>query len=414
MTCGGDPVDAVVLSEDSSKPVKSKVEDLDKLVEKIDNTTLLINYVTNSGKYQITFTPPGAGKLKLDVKLFGRRVKNCPLIIDVRANVPPICSFYGTDTALALCQPADLIMVPGFGSHRGEKHLYIVDTGNNRIVVVDASDFSPLYALDLPGMEEHGATGAALTPYDEGDDSPPNIVISNWRTKNVTECTLDGKVSGWRVVNRVLISLTDNPPQLVVQFTNASLNTPMNCDVTRAGQILIADSGAGAVFMFARDGKLLRRFTSPAASPLGINAVCHVAGRNGQDPRLLIADALVRVYNEKGSLIDQFGGVAAPKPKKEEAKAGKLTPAKETCYYNGVALDDSFDDGARVLCTKMPARGRGACVEVRKMCDGELLLSIDSHGSRLKRPCGIALDVSCKHVFVVDTASNCVRKYRYV
>ena len=49
------------------------------------------------------------------------------------------------------------------------------------------------------------------------------------------------------------------------------------------------------------------------------------------------------------------------------------------------------------------------------LSSGSLLSLIDSHGSRLKRPTGLAVGRRGDgHCYVVDIGGECVRKYRYV
>ena len=50
------------------------------------------------------------------------------------------------------------------------------------------------------------------------------------------------------------------------------------------------------------------------------------------------------------------------------------------------------------------------------MSDGSLVSVIDSHGSKLRRPTGVAVGRSRSdgHTYVVDIGGECVRKYRYM
>ena len=49
------------------------------------------------------------------------------------------------------------------------------------------------------------------------------------------------------------------------------------------------------------------------------------------------------------------------------------------------------------------------------MADGSLVSAIDSHGSKLRRPTGVAVGRSSDgHAYVVDIGGECVRKYRYM
>ena len=55
-------------------------------------------------------------------------------------------------------------------------------------------------------------------------------------------------------------------------------------------------------------------------------------------------------------------------------------------------------------------------MKVFNMSDGSLVSVIDSHGSKLRRPTGVAVGRhrSDGHTYVVDIGGECVRKYRYM
>ena len=59
-------------------------------------------------------------------------------------------------------------------------------------------------------------------------------------------------------------------------------------------------------------------------------------------------------------------------------------------------------------------------LKVFNMSDGSLISVIDSHGSKLRRPTGVAVARSQGghdndgHTYVVDIGGECVRKYRYM
>ena len=53
-------------------------------------------------------------------------------------------------------------------------------------------------------------------------------------------------------------------------------------------------------------------------------------------------------------------------------------------------------------------------LQVFDLSDGSLLSVIDSHGSKLKRPTGLAVSLLEENFcYVVDIGHDCVRKYRY-
>ncbi len=53
-------------------------------------------------------------------------------------------------------------------------------------------------------------------------------------------------------------------------------------------------------------------------------------------------------------------------------------------------------------------------MQVYNKDDGQLVSVIDSHGSKLRRPTGLAVSLASGHVYVVDIGGECVRKYRYM
>ena len=74
--------------------------------------------------------------------------------------------------------------------------------------------------------------------------------------------------------------------------------------------------------------------------------------------------------------------------------------------YGGLDVDEE----GRLVASRSE-KGR-SFVQVFRLSSGELLSTIDSHSSRLKRPSGVATTPN-HHVLVVDLGNDSIKKYRY-
>jgi len=65
--------------------------------------------------------------------------------------------------------------------------VFVLDAGNSRLAVLDGSSLRPRrYVTGVPGLEERGAVGLALT---RGGDAArgESVVLVNWRTRQLTQ-----------------------------------------------------------------------------------------------------------------------------------------------------------------------------------------------------------------------------------
>lgn len=109
----------------------------------------------------------------------------------------------------------------------------------------------------------------------------------------------------------------------------------------------------------------------------------------GPGGEIIVADSRIQVFSAKGDFLQEI-----------------YAEGKGNGRYGGVAVDsDGIIVASRTEKTKH-------FIQVFKMSDGTLLNTIDSHDSRLKRPCGLATTCD-KHVIVVDLGNDCIKKYRY-
>ena len=71
----------------------------------------------------------------------------------------------------------------------GRGQVYVVDTGNSRIKKLSPNlDF--IDHINNEGLEGRSATGVCM------GSSGDSLMVINWRTKTVTEMTLDGNTIG--------------------------------------------------------------------------------------------------------------------------------------------------------------------------------------------------------------------------
>jgi len=330
---GGDPV-TVTLMDQEDREVKVAVEDKE------------------NGTYVITFTPRKPGNHCLRISIFDRPIRDCPLYFEVTEHNSPLLSFGSRGVAdPGFVQPCSLAIGP-------QDKLYVVDTGNSRIKVL-SSNLDFISHIFNESLEGRSVTGVCL------GSSGDSLVTVNWRTKTVTEMSLDGRTIGG--------------------FSHDELVEPIAVAVTPDDNILIADNGVGAVLVFESSGKLKRRIGSKGKK-VGqfkeLGGVC--LGPAGE---VVVADTRILVFSAAGEFLRELGG----------GKGGR---------YCGVQVA-----GDLVLAARMEKGG--GTVQVLSLATGELVTTIDSHGARLKRPTGLAVSREQGGVWVVDIGHDCVRKYRY-
>lgn len=119
----------------------------------------------------------------MKVLIFDRPVKDCPLFFDVTDHNPPLISFGNRGAKeTGFMQPCN-VTVDGRGQ------VYVVDTGNSRIKKLSPNlDF--IDHINNEGLEGRSATGVCM------GSSGDSLMVINWRTKTVTEMTLDGNTIG--------------------------------------------------------------------------------------------------------------------------------------------------------------------------------------------------------------------------
>jgi tripartite motif-containing protein 2/3 len=356
---GGDPVSAVLSHLEDGTNVPTKI---------IDN---------RDGTYEVQFVPSKGGKYHLKVSIFGRPIKNFPLVFDTSYNNNPLCIYgcHGQDRH-QFVQPVGLAV-----GKNGQ--VFVLDTGNGRIKVLSQNDcsnspFEFVAHIEGHGLDNRSATGIALTVGGE------SLLVSNWRNKNITEVNFHG--------------------DFIRHFSHRDFVEPTYLAVNSRGEILVADNGAKSVFIFHSSGKLSRKVCASVSpsTPTTINTSSTSSTRKNQqlfgviealaigpNDEIIIADSRIQILSVEGE------------PLREIFPEGKLKG-----HYGGIA----FDEKGHLVATRVEKTK--SFMQVFEYSSGQLKFVINSNEAKLKRPCGLAT-TNDFYSIVVDCGNDCIKKYRY-
>ena len=216
-----------------------------------------------------------------------------------------------------------------------------------------------------------------------GPGDTGTLFVMNWRTKTVTELSIaeDGAT--------------------VNDFTHEDLSEPIDVAVDLEDNVLVADNGLGSILVFDPTGKHLRTFGTRGTKPGQFKdmAAIAVAPTTGE---IVVADTRIQVFSPEGNFIREIKPPAAAVVNNKDARGARGR-------YGGLALDSK----GFLLATR--TEKAKSFIQVFDFATGELYSTIDSHGSRMKRPTGLGVMEGdhARHLAVVDIGSDCVRKYRY-
>ncbi|XP_076030770.1 tripartite motif-containing protein 2-like isoform X2 [Oratosquilla oratoria] len=335
---GGDPVDAEVEEEANGEATETQV---------IDN---------EDGSYSVFFTPSSAGNHKVSVSIFGRAIKDSPLVVEVLDEHNPDIVYgskgSGKDQFL---QPVGLCIDEN-------EFVYVADTGNSRIKVL-SPHLKEVQHIVGDALEGRSVTGITRTP-------TGSLVFVNWRKKTITEVTSSG--------------------QLLSQFTHEQLEEPTTLAVNSEGEILVADNASNSIFVFLPGGKLLRKWGTRGNKPGQIGSISALS--TGPDNEVIIADSRIQVFSPEGQYQRTIFEAKGKSPRGT---------------YGGLFLDPK----GLLLATRQERNN--SCIQVFDFTLGSLIFTIDSKEAKLKRPSGLATTVD-GHVIIVDLGNDCIKKFRYM
>lgn len=312
---GGDPVTAELVHVNTDHQIATNIVD------------------RRDGSYDAKFIPPFSGQYRLLVSVFGRPIRTYPLEFEAAAHINPVCVYgsRGSDQH-EFVQPVSLAISPS-------EHIYVLDTGNNRIKVLSQNDcsnspFNFVKHITLQSLKSGASTGMALkkpppaTGQDELDD---HLLVANWRSK-------------------LIIELDAGTGALIKQFTHPDFVEPTLLAVTSRGEVIVVDNSARSIFIFREDGKLRLRIDAnaaiasinnsaaapsnsaghcaasltsaalppnPASAKQSRTSACHTANGNNfgtigaialdKDDNIIVASSRIAIFSsETGSLIRTF------------------------------------------------------------------------------------------------------------
>eukprot|EP00096_Caligus_rogercresseyi_P010753 TRINITY_DN4012_c0_g1_i1.p1 TRINITY_DN4012_c0_g1~~TRINITY_DN4012_c0_g1_i1.p1 ORF type:complete len:730 (+),score=178.78 TRINITY_DN4012_c0_g1_i1:154-2343(+) len=356
---GGDPLTASVVDSEGKETPLSILDNAD-------------------GTYSISFTLHSLGSYCLKVFIFGRPIKDTPLFFDVGEHNDPVLTFGSRGIKeKGFSQPCNAALDSTHGT------LYVIDTGNSRIKVL-SENLTFLRHIHNDALEGRSVTGICLNER----STWKSLWTINWRSKTVSEISIS---SG----------------ETLSSFTHEELSAPIDLaywkgEAPEEDRILVADNGLGSVLAFdAASGTLdfrLRPHSSLLKGKLKTQAknncqnrfkdlsAVSVAASHGHI--LIAAGPELLLYDGRGAFLRSFH-----------------TPEK------GRFLGVVADDRGFLLATR--SEKSKSLIQVYDYDKGTLYSSVDSHGSKMKRPTGLAVYPD-KHVLAVDLGNDCVKKYRYL
>ncbi|XP_047481478.1 tripartite motif-containing protein 2-like isoform X1 [Penaeus chinensis] len=336
-TTGGDPLESEVKSEGGDL-IDSQIED------------------NEDGTYSVFFTPENGGNHSVAVKIFGRPIKESPLIVEVLDEHNPDIVYgsrgSGKDQFL---QPVGICI-------DDNEYMYVADTGNSRIKVL-SPQLKEVQHIVGDALEGRSVTGITRTP-------SSSLAFVNWRKKTITEVTSSG--------------------QLLSQFTHDQLKEPTTLAVNCDGEILVADNAANSIFVFLPGGKLVRRWGVKGNKPGQLGSIAALC--TGPENEVIVADSRIQVFSPEGQYVRTIFETKGKGPKGT---------------YGGLFLDPK----GLLLATRQERNN--SCIQVFDYILGTLIFTIDSREAKLKRPSGLATTQD-GYVIIVDLGNDCVKKFRYM
>ncbi|KAJ1372907.1 hypothetical protein KIN20_035218 [Parelaphostrongylus tenuis] len=306
----------------------------------------------NDGTYELSFLVQQAGEYFVDVDIFGRPIKNSPLTVSVSSHHPPKWQL-----PVELYQPVKVSM-------SGDHILHVLDTGNERVRVVKDSG-EVISDIKAPCLSGGAAVGLALL-------SGGDMAVLNWRTKSITRL---------------------GPKGDEIQTINFSeFNEPIDLAADHRGRYLIAD--AQKIFVF--DSNMRPQFSFPTRG-LTVTSV-----NVGLDDDILVGTTHgLLLFDGAGRFLREIP--IAPKDHNSILQGRIMVSTCAVC-----------SETALVIAGVVDVKTNKAQVAISRY-KGAFVFYIDSHGARLRRPCGVCIGTGPRsgQCLIVDHPSNSVRMYKF-
>ncbi|VDM97092.1 unnamed protein product [Thelazia callipaeda] len=353
---GGDPVKVEIFKKESGQHMLEENTDTVKA-----KTIGAVIRDDEDGTYSICFKAYESCEYLVHVTIFGRPIKNNHFLVNVSSHHCPLWHF-GThgSGALQLDQPVKICQ-------DGREHIYILDTGNNRIKVLDVDGE---YLKDIKSEGIKGGSTVGMTLLSSGD-----ILTLNWRSKELYKCNASG--------------------DLVQTMSFTEFEEPVDVCVDSRGRYLIADTACAKVFVFDSAFRPLFSFSVTAHAKLS-PITCVGVGLH--DDILVGTCSALLLYDGGGRFVREISLCPTLQSGRMMALACSVCP--KTGSIVSAVVDSKKNRAYLVVC----------------QYKGNFLFAMDSYGSRLKRPCGVCIASSPKWsgmCFVVDSATHSVKAFQF-
>ena len=319
-----------------------------------------------NGRYELTFRPQISGLHRIKVKFLDHVILGGELSLSVLSN-----------------NPVSKIGKQGIGIGEMEypravavdlrNNVYVVDTGNNRILKFDK--LNVLMDTFMLSHEEEGISSCGIALDVAGHMFLcPEVNIQDAELAHahaVLSFTTDGKLCGR------------------MNFQN-TLVRGLSVAVNRIGQIIVADFELNQVFIFDKRGRLMKKFGEKGSGPSQFNHPTFVCV--DESDNIIVSDGdnnRIQMFDRTGKFCYQFGSRGSGKGQ----------------------FNMPFGVGADHHGNILVVDGGNKRIQVFK--GGEFVACIESLGDKMNAPRGIAV-TSDGHVLVADRDNHCVKKYRYL
>ncbi len=348
-SCGKQALDSYPLSVDIIDPCK------DTLVTKMQSE--------GNGVYTVRFRPQMPGNHSMNILFLGHPISDTARTFRVQSNNPLLRIGEEGSADGQMLHPTSVAIAPN-------SNIYVADMGNKRIQVFNKK-------------------GKFITQFKVGAAKSTTYDIAINPANQEVLCT---KVAPDQHGNMTADSVRffGLGGEKLRQFLCKGMSNGLFITVNSKSKIIVTDASENCIFIFSKDGSLLKKFGGPGNKPGHFNfpaAVC--VGKNDE---IFISDTKnhrVQVFSHEGIFTHQFGCQG-------NMKGQFHLPRGIAADHHGYVLVADSHNKIQVF-----------------RYDGTFVSCIDSKCDPVSDPYNMAVTQDgC--VFIADFKNNCVKKYQYL
>ncbi len=320
-----------------------------------------------NGRYELTFRPQVSGMHRLKAKFLGRSIPGGSYMLNVQSN-NPVMKIGDRGSGLGEME------YPRALTTDSRNNFYVVDTGNNRILKYDKTG---KLVFGFPISEDNDALSSCGIAFSPAQNS---LICTE---VNVQEADL-------AYAHSILVYNSEG--QLCNRLSYpGTLKRALSVAVNSLGHIIIADFQLDTIFIFDKQGRLLRKFGESGSGPGQFNNPTFLC--IGENDCIIVSDGdnhRIQVFDRLGKFLYQFGSRGSGKGQFE------MTFGVAADHHGNILVVD----------------GGNKRIQIFKN-GGDFVSCLESEGDKMNAPRGIAT-TSDGQVLVADRDNHCVKKYRYL